>query len=253
MNFNKKIIIKSVFINKGSNPIGDPVIIRKRKFFENVMQNYLTDNTIYYINYLSLDLLNLKKTRPWYRYRIFSENYINSEIGKFVELNGRFRTMYKIFLSGILLFPGCYVYNLLNKITRKFNLYNLFFLIKIGSGWNYISRYYKKWKDELIRIGYPELIIKNIEKIIDSSVARKNNSMLKPLNLEFKDEKIYYGKDARLFYKDYLNGTISDFVMKILNADYDHIIVENDKSYEAAASTLKFFSLFYTLHLENKK
>ena len=85
---NEKELIRKVFFHKGDNLIGDTFIVKKEIFYKYVLPNYIYDNTIYYVDYQNFKILNLLKIEPWYKYRVFGDNYINSDAGKFEVSNG---------------------------------------------------------------------------------------------------------------------------------------------------------------------
>ena len=110
------------------------------------------------------------------------------------------------------------------------------------------------WKQELINKQYPELSIKQISKIIDSIKSIGNYEKKLYIN---KDEinsikYIYYGKDARQFYKVYHSGELDVVFRKILDQDYDYIAVESEEVQLNVKKILKFYSLFYDVKVEGK-
>ncbi|MFK4998708.1 hypothetical protein ACI2OX_19600 [Bacillus sp. N9] len=83
------------------------------------------DNTIYYLDYQNFTVLNLLKIEPWYKYRVFEENYIHSDVGKFEVANGCFRTIYKLLASHFRTGPLIAFSNLtFLRVFRKLKLYN---------------------------------------------------------------------------------------------------------------------------------
>ncbi len=250
--YGRDIILKLLLFNRGSNSIGDHFVIRKKIFDECVKPNYLIENTVYYIAFQNFEFVKLKKFRPWYKYRVFEENYDNSEVGQYVIISGRFRTTYKLLEKGFNLYPEIFKYYFIYKIFRKLKLSN-FLILKINdkNKWEYIINFYKFWKIEILKAGYSELVVKCINKIIDSAIARKSNNEKKPLYLKYNNEKVYYGKDARSFYKDYNTGSISNFFLSFLNSDYDCIIAEDEKTLDAVNKSLRFYSLYFNVRMKN--
>jgi len=86
-----------LFLNGGSNITSD-VFFVKRTAFENVISTYITWNMPYWLkfNEKHVDVLRLKKIEPWYKYRVYPENYVRSEVGKFETVNGCLRTVIEI-------------------------------------------------------------------------------------------------------------------------------------------------------------
>ena len=250
--YSRNNILKLLLFNRGSNSIGDHFVIRKKIFDECVKPNYLIENTVYYISFKNFDFVRLAKFRPWYKYRVFEENYDNSEVGQYVIISGRFRTTYKLLEKGLYLYPKIFKNFIIYKIIRKLKLYN-FLILKINNidKWDNILTYYKFWKIEISKAGYSELVVKCINKIIDSAIARKNNSEKKPLYLKYNIEKVYYGKDARSFYKDYNSGEINCFFLSLLECDYDYIIAEDEKTLDAVQKALRYYSLYFNVRIKN--
>ncbi len=242
-------IIKSLFLTRGSNPIGDHFSVRRNIFTDIIFRNYLTDNIIYYIDYEKADLIKLNKFRPWYKYRVTDENYASNEIGKFVETNGRMRILFSLMKHNHCLKP--YIQNnYLKRISNRFFIYNFFNIVNNEQiDWKYIISYFGSWKKDLVKNSFPELSILMIDKIIDSSMSCLHNKNLKPLIIKYHGEKIYYGKDARSFFRDYHNGSLNNFVAQFLKADFDHIVAEDEKTAEAAIKVLNFYCMFYKIRV----
>lgn len=249
-------IIKKVFYHKGDNTVGDTFIVKRDVFNNYVLPNYIYDNTIYYINYKEFKTLNLMKIEPWYKYRVFDENYIHSEVGKFEVSNGCFRTIYKLlsnnYSSGPLLpFSNLFVL----KVFRKLKLYRLF-TIKKGTSIHVdlARKVYSLWRNELISKQFPDLSIKQIDKILHSINRIGKHS--KPLYIDKKEIEsipyLFHGKDVRRFYQAYQAGEMGNLYQLILDSEYDHIIVESEEDKEIVQAILKFYSLFYDVIVERR-
>ena len=251
---NENEIIRKVFFHKGDNLIGDTFIVKKEIFNKYVLPNYIYDNTIYYVDYQNFKILNLLKIEPWYKYRVFGDNYINSDVGKFEVSNGCFRTIYKLLSNHFETGPLVAFNNLLGfKIFRKLKLYNYSKVNKGKSVYvNLALKIYTLWKEELLTKGYPNISIKQVEKILHS--IKSIGSHNKALYLHKEDinsiSSLFYGKDARRFYNEYTSHTISNVYKKVLEADYDHIVVESDEHKETVKNILHFYSLFYEVKVE---
>jgi len=78
--------------NGGSNVINDIFIAKRAFFIETILPEYVIRNIPYWINLDESDTAGVYKSPySFYRYRIYSGNYINSDIGKHVLLNGSIR------------------------------------------------------------------------------------------------------------------------------------------------------------------
>lgn len=65
-----------LFLRGASNFVSD-VFFVKREAFPNIVDNYITWNMPYWLKFSEnkIDTLSLLKTHPWYKYRVYSENY----------------------------------------------------------------------------------------------------------------------------------------------------------------------------------
>ncbi|MEQ2527536.1 glycosyltransferase [Bacillaceae bacterium CLA-AA-H227] len=247
-------IIRKVFYHKGDNLIGDTFIVKREIFEQFILPNYIYDNTIYYVDYQNFRILNLLKIDPYYKYRVFSENYIHSEIGKFEVANGCFRTIYKLLSNHFETGPLFVFSNLfLFKVFRKLKLYKYSKISKGKSIHKELAlKIYSLWEKELESKGYPEVTIKQNKKILHSieSIGQYD----KALYIYEEDinsiKSLFYGKDTREFYKSYISNTIHKIYKDILETDYDHIIVKNVEHKKIIENILHFYSLFYEVKVE---
>lgn len=234
----QEVNLSSVLYTYGCNYSGDPFFVRRKIFEEFVVPNYIQNNTFYYFKPQSF--LKLTRVQPWYRYRVFSENYIHSDIGKFVALMGQFRTICKIFAMKyqFKFIDPTYSY-LLFRIFRKLNLD---VPVKISNNENktQLSRYFKLWVRELTRLSYPDLILK-IAQNISFYNALEVHSMLPVLKLDKIPAKIYTPADGRSFFKDFQSGDIDPLYYHLVNQQYSKIQVSRDLV-QALGMILNFFS-----------
>lgn len=246
MPFHPVRILKTVIHQRAGNPLFDPFSVRREVFDRQVRPHYLRDNTIYFINYASGSLLRLRKTSPWYRYRIFGGNYVHSEIGKYVTLSGQFRTIHKLIKSGFTMLPNGHSNTLFHRISCRLKLFLAFPLIRRKDpGFRFARRYYVCWEKQLSRDPADVLLLQQIRRIVDSLCCRVSKSRYTPLVLRYGDEFLYCGKDSRQFFQDYTAGNLNGFYRAILTETYDHIVVEDQRSEDAARAALLFFSFFY--------
>ncbi|WP_423799690.1 glycosyltransferase family 2 protein [Neobacillus sp. SAB-20_R2A] len=250
----KKELIRKVFFHKGDNLIGDTFIVKKDIFVQYILQNYIYDNTIYYVDYKNFNVLNLKKISPWYKYRVFGENYIHSDVGKFEVANGCFRTVYKLLFNHFKTGPMLALSNLtLFKIFRKLKLYNFSKVSKGDSVDIQLAiKLFELWKKELVVKGYPKISMMQISKILHSLSSMHKTS--NPLYLKREETDsisyLFYGKDARRFYNEYKSDSINSVYKKILESNYDHIVVDCKESKEIVQKILLFYSFFYEIKVE---
>jgi glycosyltransferase involved in cell wall biosynthesis len=243
--FRSDRLLKAIYLYWGANLIGDHFVVRNDYFFSNIYPNYLIDNTIYYLSHDRPILNGFKKIASWYRYRVFEGNYLNTEIGKYVAISGQLRTLSKLVQEGYFIQPFLPQNLFLFKVIRKWFSYLWRFRKEEEIKWAQAARYYSLWKRALEAMHYPALLIQQISKIIHSAEIRMYNNHKKPLYISYTDEKMYYGKDARSFFRDSDSAGLNAFYFKLLNEDYDHVIVTDDRSLVAVQEALKFFSFFY--------
>lgn len=252
---NQDQLIKKVFFHKGDNLIGDTFIVRRNIFDQYILPNYLYDNTIYYVDYKNFRVLNLLKINPWYKYRVFGDNYIHSDIGKFEVANGCFRTIFKLLSNDFKTGPLFIFSNIkFFKVFRKLKLYKYSRVEKASSLYRPLAlKLYKLWKEELQAKEYPELAMKQIKKILHSIENKGKNNVGLYLHKEeiCSIPFVFYGKDTRRFYYEYNSQTIHNIYKEILESDYDHIVVDNEKSKEVIQNILLFYSLFYDIKVEH--
>lgn len=247
-----KSIIQNLILQRGSNNLGDPFFLRKESFLKQVLPQYIKQNTVYFIDYQKACLLILKKTQPWYAYRVFEENYIHSEIGQFVTFNGRMRTLHFIFKSGLYFFPNPYKSYFIFRLLRKLKL-DAFLCLKQSrnTNWPFIIDYLKIWQIAAKRKKLPEICQKQLKKALHSAYCRKQGLLQKPLQIQSLDKKIYQGKDARRFFQDYQAQKTGKLYTKILEDDFDHIVVENKEEAQKVEEALLFYSFYYQVVIKD--
>ncbi|SCK09343.1 glycosyltransferase [Vogesella sp. LIG4] len=241
-------ISRKIMIGMGGNPIGDPFFVRRNAFFSHVLPNYIKQNTIYYLNYFNLKPLYLQKIEPWYCYRVFDENYIHSDIGKFVALSGQFRTTSRILAAGFD-FSGntawgyCFF-----RIFRKISITPPNILkvpCELGA-----FQYFIYWAKDLERYGYPEILI-DMARAIGKSFKSKNKKQHKCLKIVLSRELEYTPADARQFYKDHIKGNVPEIYYSLIKSDYDYIEVKSYEEKIKLQKILDFLSLQYFIAINS--
>lgn len=229
-------------VQMGNNYIGDPFFIRKELFFSHIVKNYINSNIIYYFPYADGEKsLRLKKIGPWYAYRVFSENYINSDIGKFVALSGQFRTVSYLISAGIRPFLNVMLGYAGFRILRKLNIY-----VCLGSvsKRRYGSLFFGFWQKDIVRHQYPDILVRVAGAIACSFACQGEES--RPLDLSGRIPDCVYGPaDARSFFRLFQSGELPAVWLELLDCHFDHIVVHTSEEAEKVASMLEFFSLQY--------
>ena len=244
----QELSITDIFYTYGCNFVGDPFFVKRDIFDDYVKKNYLERNTFYYLKNKTQPFLKLKRVESWYSYRIFSENYINSDVGKFVALLGQFRTIRELYSLGYQfgVIDPTYSYFVF-RLARKLRI-NLPIVKKQEMAANQMSRFFDLFICELKRLNYPQILLDIAHEISVSS--SKKNGVIQESSVAFKiielPKKFYCPRDGRQFFKDFESGTLDVFYSKFLNEDFDYI--------ECLASTeeftkelLDFFSFSYEI------
>jgi glycosyltransferase involved in cell wall biosynthesis len=233
-------------VQMGTNFVGDPFFVRRSAFESHVVPNYISQNTIYYFDYRGKGTLRLVKHKSWYRYRVFAENYINSDIGKFVALSGQFRTTSRLLNGGAV--PGL---NLIGGYTW----FRLARRLKLHTGLLRKSperagaSFFDFWAKDLVRHGYPQLLVKIATAISHSYSVRKRQGRAHVW--QGNQHLPSFGPpDSRRFYRAYEQDTIPGICLSLLDQDFDHIVVKDDLARKQVQDWLNFFSLQYPVLLQ---
>jgi len=241
--FNSKKVRDSIFSNFGSNPLSDIFVVRTEIFKSYVFKNYLINNTIYYIDYSTSESLILKKIRPFYCYRVFEENYINSEIGQFVVLNGKLRTITMMLKSGLMVPQKRIISPVIYKAYKKI-LGNYSFIGHFN--FNFAIRFLKLWYKVLKKQNYSEFALDSLQAAIRSY----SSSSGKIYNIEKMNFKNYDGKDARLFFRDKEQGKLDQLYLDLIYENISKIIASNYEIKENVDKALFFLSLNYQVEVK---
>ena len=235
-----------LLLHEGSNIISDVFFVKKTAF-QNVISTYITWNMPYWLkfNEKHIDVLRLKKIKPWYKYRVYPENYARSEAGKFEAVNGCLRTV--------------------TEIGKRLN-FPFLKLQKLG------IRVFKKWLKPLFirKPSPPEHIRYMIHHILHRYYDRvpipknlyfeallgfyANFPSNRTISLRFKDsEKIFKGKDARIFFNLMEKNTLPFYLSYLLAeavSGFGNVVVANRKDYRKAEDTMRFLNLIAPIVIE---
>ncbi len=208
--------------NAGGNPIPDPFFVTRNFFFNFVVENYIKWNMPYwfYVTEESFKVGNIKYiNRPWYVYRLSEENYVRSEIGKFVAANGVFRTI--VTLSKFIYLPNFYFLD--QRLKRRL--------------WRGVAKFTKvcvsseKYRRQVLELlktvrkayGF-ERDENEYYKAIFSFYESKRIGSPRVLYIkDISDTHVYLGKDVNLFYKDLKEKKLPDI--------YKYLLDEAQKGY----------------------
>lgn len=235
--------IAAQLVMGGSNPVSDVFFVRRDIFEKFVIPRYIQWNMPYYysVHGNSIQCLELKKITPWYVYRVYDENFIRSDSGKFEASNGCIRSSLELLQHYSLPFFS------LQSIVARISLILLHrpiilfqktpfqgdyrFLIE-----NILKNYYKdqsylenRYYQALLGFygNYPS------ERIITIDFGRDI----------FRE---YSGKDARIFYRNILCDEVGNVYRQLLDeaeAGFGTIYVREEKSRQSMEKALKFLNL----------
>lgn len=233
-----------LFLRSGSNIIPDFFFVKKEAF-ENVFSNYITWNMPYWLKFEEnrVNILRLKKVEPWYKYRVYSENYIRSSGGRFETVNGCLRTVIEI--SKRLTFPFLEFQRLLIRVFKMWP--KPIFNVKPSPP--------KHLRNMILHVlhCYYGKIPKNLYfKALLGFYA--NFPSNRTISLQFKDsEETFQGKDARIFFNLMEKNTLPPFLNYILEEavkGFEKVVVTNRKDYRKAEDTMRFLNLLAPIVIE---
>lgn len=193
----------------GTNLLNDFAFIRRNAFVKFSLNNYLTWNTPFWINWLAngpelINVINLEF--GMLKYRRHNNNYINNEIGKLNVLNGNIRTFtllmkyYTIPFFSIQRFifrilKDSYKPLIIKKETKnKHRLLKMLFLFRIG-----IS--YKKYDYFLDLLNYYKYF--------------KGSSRVVSLIEKIEKKDVFLGKDMRKFNVMMINNKLPELYTEL--------------------------------------
>lgn len=233
----------------GRNLYIDFAFHKKESFITNVLNNYLTWNTPFWLKLDSPpEMLNVKNVNfPFFKYRVFEGNYINNPIGKLNVINGELRTAINLmYYYNIPFYKFQYIiFRALNKFRINYNpIYNeketknkyaiIKFIIK--------KRYNNEYKKNKYLYNLLEFYKTN------------SNRTIKVDSIDSKDF-IYYGKDMRRFNKDLLNNKLSKIYEKIIDEmkkGFSTIEVRTKEDKEKMAIITKFLCIDKAIDIKIK-
>lgn len=230
-----------LFLRAGSNIIPDFFFVKK-EIFDNVLSSYITWNMPYWLKFYgtSISTLKLRKVDSWYKYRVYPENYVQSDVGKFEMTNGCLRTVVEI--GQRINIP---LLNLQILLTRVFKT-RMKPLFKIGSSSP------QHLREMVIRVinSYFGKIPQNI--YFNGLLGFYSNFPSKrTIKLRFDEEAVFLGKDARVFYN--MMGqklpVIHEQVLSEAARGFGAVSVL-EKDYEKARNLLKFLNLLAKIQVE---
>ena len=249
-------------INLGSNIVSDVFFVKRKFFFRNVVKNYVVWNIPYWfvLKNGKIQLGNIYHSNiPWYKYRVSSENYIHSDIGKFVCLNGVIRSILTLLRytqprMNSFLFLFC-------KILRRLGIDDIcsaFISYKFSTGtykgnieemcslknvaFFYLIRLISSYK-------FTETFSNNFYKSLISFYRDERCQNVPVINLSIdKNVPLFFGKDVRLFYNhSRRNGTPEPYYSLIKQASLGFFKVNLKTCNEGTIRKLKIIYNFLNI------
>ncbi|MHA1146034.1 MAG: hypothetical protein ACTSRW_14925, partial [Candidatus Helarchaeota archaeon] len=243
--------IKRLIISGGSNPIPDIFFLKKKIFDAYVVPNHLIRNGPYYFSIQNGKIRApfLKYSpEPWYAYRVYEENYVQSPIGRFVTYNGKMRTIKDFFLNGFVISPSFFTLNyrvyayslvLYDNLPR---IIERIFRIKKSSLESSLKQLkkiiilnqkgiYKHFKDkEDPTYLYLGRIAESVDDYLYWEKTRKIRRQIFVNEESASKIPVYEGKDIRIFYKEHVISRKNKIIHEIFQKDYNIIVCDTKKT-----------------------
>lgn len=235
---NKECLIPLQLLWLGRNLYIDVGFHRKDTYINKIKENYLKWNTPFWINFNEdITLLNVQKVNfSFYKYRVFEENYINEYSGQLNVINGELRTAIKIMKKYSIPF-----YRFQYFLFRVFNKLKL----------EYIPIYIKKEEKDkkkiikfIIKKRFKEKYKEN--RFLDALVKYYSIKSDRIIEINENIEKVYMGKDIRVFNKKLLNNELESFYINMLedmSNGFKKIIVKNKEQKEKVQDICSFLCI----------
>lgn len=248
---NNKNVIPEVILNLGRNLYCDFGFCKREVFMKEVYKNYLTWNGPFWLDVDNSRILNVKKVDfNFFRYRVFSGNYINSDLGKLCVINGELRVLINL-LSNYYI-PLFKIQYFLFKVFNKLKLRNLFIPIYWNKKTN--SKYKSKIIYFTLRKRFSDDEINN-NLFLKSIYNFYNNYKDRSIYLETLEDKIYVGSDLREFNKKILDNSIPKFYINILNEmnnGFNEIIINKNIDIKDIDNLLRFLCINKDVKISRK-
>jgi len=231
----------TLFLRTGSNMIPDFFFV-KHEAFQNVLSSYITWNMPYWLRFsgAQVSTLKLKKVEPWYRYRVYGENYLRSDVGKFETVNGCLRTVLEI--GQRINVPFLSLQRILTRVLKT----------RVKPFFRSGSCSPEKLRGMVHNVinGYYQKIPKNI--YFDGLTGFYSNFPSKrTIQLSFDEKATFLGKDSRVFYN--LMGqklpAIYEQVLGEATSGFGAVSVR-EEDFEKARNLLRFLNLLAKVQVE---
>lgn len=187
--------LKKLLVFRGSNLTGDPFFLKRDVFMRNVVKNYIVWNMPYWVSFKNGELSVIKIgyiKDPWYKYRVYGDNYIRSNVGKFVAANGVIRTVCHLsYFFKVRFAYFRWVHRLPLKMTvKEASLSQEDYRRQV---FQFLRRIFKDYSIEVNDSPY-YLSLLNYYSRDSGKIVEIEDSLI-------KEAPLFLGKDARVFYR----------------------------------------------------
>ena len=239
----KESVLPTLMLWLGRNLYADFMLAKKEVFTSSIKDSYLTWNMPFWT---CMDdenkMLNIKNLEfPILKYRVHENNYINNDIGKLNVINGELRTV-----TRLMKFYNIPLYKIQFYLYRVFN--------KLGIKKLFIPLYFNKEeknKGDIVEFVVMKRFGESYKqnRFLDSVVKFYKSNTKREIQLPIINEsdRIYKGKDMRLFNKNLLNGSLSEIYLQMfdeMSKGFDIIVVRDDKELKIAEDLTKFLCIY---------
>jgi glycosyltransferase involved in cell wall biosynthesis len=236
--------LATLFLRGASNIIPD-FFFTKKETFGNVLSSYVTWGVQYWLKFeeTGVATLNLKKVFPWYKYRLYSENYGRSDVGKFELATGGLRTILEI--GKVMDLPFLKLQRFLARVFKT-RMKPLFKRRPIS------AKHLREMVRYVITNRY-ESVPRNLyyNGVLGFYSNFPSNRTIK-LNLS-KEDTVFLGKDTYLFFKLMEKKSlpaIYEFILEEAVHGFGRVIVNDKEDYQKARNMLKFLNLLANIDIK---
>lgn len=248
----KKYVLPLQLLWLGRNLYVDFAFHRKESFMKYVYKNYLLWNGPFWLNLEEPSYMKVKKVDfPFFKYRIYSGNYMHSNLGQLCIINGEIRIV-----TNLLKYFYIPCYKIQYLAFRTFN--------KLG-----LIKFYRPIYKNKETVDKAEIIKFVLNKRFTDEEIKENiflNSLLKfyqnfgikrKIIVDIKKSMpIYLGKDMRVFNKKILNNELDNFyvnLMEEMQKGFNEIIVDNEEDKNIMIDITNFLCIHPYVKITIKK
>lgn len=249
---NKQYVIAKELLWLGRNMYTDMAFFKKDIFIKNVFENYLIWNGPFWLNLNDMTILNVYKVDfPFFKYRVFEENYINNKLGKLCVINGEIRVISRLLNNYFIPLYNAqyYLYRIFNKLKLEKLYHPIYFNRETKNKYQIIKFVLnKRFTNEEIK----ENLYLNALLMFYKNNRRRTITINKIEN----DIPIYLGSDLRIFNKQIIENTINKFYLNLLKEmeqGFNQIIVSDEEDKNKIIKITKFLCIYDSVSIILRK